>query len=139
MDDIWAKHAANAFWMAAARSMEQRRLNADQFQMLLIPGVVCLAFSIELGIKSILLPSGKASRTHNLVKLFGELSKDIQERIVSTCGRPRDAFDKSLAKIANVFEDWRYIYELENPNVDMGFLNSLADAIYMCINVPTAP
>ena len=63
MDNIWAKNAANSFWMAAARSMEQRRLDANQFQMLLIPGVVCSAFAIELGIKSILLPSGRPKYT----------------------------------------------------------------------------
>ena len=139
MEDIWSKHAATAFWMAAARSMEQRRTSATEYQMLLIPGVVCLAFSIELGIKSILLASRNVPKTHNLAKLFVALPKDVQDSVVSACGQPRSVFDVSLAAIANVFEDWRYIYELDNPKIDLSFLNSLADAIYTYINAPAAP
>lgn len=65
MDATWPKKTADSFWLAAARNLEQRRLNPTQFQMLLIPGVVCLAFSIELGLKAILLRTSGPPRTHN--------------------------------------------------------------------------
>lgn len=73
------------------------------------PVVVCAALSIELGIKSLLLRSGSPPKTHNLTKLFVRLAPTVQDCIVASCGRQRDAFDKSLDEIANVFEEWRYI------------------------------
>ena len=129
MDTSWPKKAADSFWLAAARNMEQRRINPKQFQMLLIPGVVCSAFSIELGIKAMLLPAGKPPKTHNLTKLFELLPQAIQDQVVAVCGRPRDAFDTALSSIANAFEEWRYVYDIDKPSVDIDFLTSLADAI----------
>lgn len=124
-----AKQTANAFWLAAARNMEQRRLSTTQFQMLLVPSVVCAAFSIELGIKAMLLPTGSPPKTHNLAKLFSLLPQPVKDQIIEGCGQSRDAFDVSLATIANVFDEWRYIYESENISLDNGFLNALADAV----------
>jgi hypothetical protein len=129
-----AKQTANAFWLAAARNMEQRRLNTTQFQMLLVPGVVCSAFSIELSIKAMLLPNGSPPKTHNLAKLFALLPQEIQDQIVASCGKTRDGFDQSLAAIANVFDEWRYIYESENVTLDNAFLNSLADAVKVAVD-----
>jgi len=129
MDASWPKKAANSFWLAAARNMEQRRLSPTQFQMLLVPGVVCLAFSIELGIKAMLLPSGKPPKTHNLTKLFQLLPVAVQEQIVTACRKPREQFDGALDSVANAFEDWRYVYDLDKPSIDLAFLNSLSDAV----------
>ena len=129
MDASWPKKSADSFWLAAARSMEQRRVSPTQFQMLLIPGVVCLAFSIELGIKAMLLPAGKPPKTHNLTTLFRLLPPAIQSQIVSACGMPRDAFDSVLDGVAKVFEEWRYVYDMEQPQVDLAFLTTLADAV----------
>jgi hypothetical protein len=124
-----AKQTAHAFWLAAARSMEQRRLNTTQYQMLMVPGVVCAAFSIELGIKAMLLLAGSPPKTHNLAQLFSLLPQPIQQQIIASCGKPREAFDQSLAAIANVFDEWRYIYESEGMNLDNSFLSSLADSV----------
>jgi hypothetical protein len=129
MDATWPKKAADSFWLAAARNLEQRRLNPTQMQMLLIPGVVCLAFSIELGMKAILLPSQKPPKTHNLSKLFGLLPSEVQDQIILACGRPRQAFDVALDSVAKSFEEWRYVYDLEQPQVDLPFLSQLADAV----------
>ena len=129
MDATWPKKAADSFWLAAARSLEQRRINPTQFQMLLIPSVVCSAFSIELGIKAILLRSGQPPKTHNVAKLFRILPPAIQDQVVSACGKPRQDFDAALEEVAELFEEWRYIYEMENPQVDLGFLSQLADAV----------
>ena len=118
MDATWPKKAADSFWLAAARNMEQRRINPTQYQMLLIPGVVCLAFSVELGMKAILLPAGKPPKTHNLTKLFHLLPQHIQDQVVVACGRPCGAFEVALNSVANAFEDWRYVYDMDNPSVD---------------------
>lgn len=129
MDDTWPKKAAESFWLAAARNFEQRRISPTQFQMLLIPGVVCSAFSIELGMKAILLRNGKPPKTHNMAKLFELLPSEIQNRVVGACGKPRKEFDTSLECAARLFEEWRYVYELEEPQVDIEFLTKLADSI----------
>ena len=139
MDATWPKKSADAFWLAAARNLEQRRINPTQYQALLIPGVVCLAFSIELGLKAMLLSSGKPPKTHNLFKLFQLLPQPIQGEVVAACGAPREAFDASLGTAANTFEEWRYIYEMENPNVDLAFMSALADAIRVATDVHAAP
>jgi hypothetical protein len=130
VDATWPKKAADSFWLAAARNMEQRRINPTQLQMLLIPGVVCLAFSIELGIKAILLRTSQPPRTHNLKRLFALLPANIQEEIVAASGKSRTIFDAALLEAAHVFEEWRYVYDMEDPQVDLAFLNSLADAVH---------
>ncbi len=129
MDASWPKKAADSFWLAAARNMEQRRTSPTQFQMLLIPGVVCLAFSVELGIKAMLLAAGSPPKIHNLAKLFGLLSQLVQDQVVAACGKPRVEFDMALDGVANAFEEWRYIYDVDKPSIDIAFLSSLADAI----------
>lgn len=129
MDASWPKKAADSFWLAAARNFEQRRINPAQHQALLIPGVVCMAFSIELGIKAMILPAGIPPKTHNLAKLFIELPSNIQNKIIAACGTQREMFFDALSKVANSFEDWRYVYEMENPTIDLSFLSALADAV----------
>jgi hypothetical protein len=129
MDATWPKKSANSFWLAAARCFEQRRINPTQHQMLLIPGVVCLAFSIELGIKAMVLPTAQPPKIHSLAKLFVLLPENIQDQVVAHCGRPREAFNASLDSAAKTFEEWRYVYDLDNPSIDLGFLSALADAI----------
>ena len=129
MDATWRKKAADSFWLAASRSFEQRRINPTQFQMLLIPGVVCLAFSIELGIKAIVLRTISPPKTHNLGELFALLPGPIQNEIVLACQQPRDRFDVSLSAVASTFVDWRYVYDMEQPKIDLQFLNLLADAV----------
>jgi len=139
MDASWPKKAADSFWLAAARNLEQRRISPTQYQALLIPGVVCLAFSIELGIKAMLRSSGKPPKSHNLVTLFKLLPQPIQDQVVAACGAPREAFDAALGAAANAFEEWRYVYEMENPSIDLAFMSALADAIRAATDVHAAP
>ena len=88
-----------------------------------------MAFSIELGIKAMILPAGAPPRTHNLAKLFQALPSNIQDQIVAGCGAPRETFDAALCKAANSFEEWRYVYEMEKPTIDLPFLSALADSV----------
>lgn len=132
MSKLQVKMVANAFWLAAARNFEKRRLNTEQFQVLIVPAVVCCAFSIELGIKAMLLPN--PPKTHNLAKLFKQLSKEIQDQIVANCVSKGNCFDKSISSVADVFEKWRYIYESESSEIDLVFLQSLSDAVKIAVD-----
>lgn len=131
MDAIWVKNSARAFWLAANQNMDS---GPGQFQKLLVPGVVCAAFSAELGIKAMLLPNGSVPRTHNLEKLFSKLPQASQDRIIPQCSDSREEFLASLGGVANAFENWRYIYELESPSLDIGFLFEFADAVHTVAN-----
>jgi hypothetical protein len=128
MDTTWPKKVADSFWFAATRNLEQRRLSPTQFQSLLIPGVVCLAFAVELGMKAMISRNSAPKKTHDLSRLFSQLPQEVQEKLVAASGKPQVAFDNSLKAAATIFEDWRYVYELENPQVDLEFLTKLADA-----------
>ena len=134
MDQKRAKDTANSFWMASARCMEQRRISPTQFNMPLVPGVVCAAFSIELGFKSLVARTASPPKTHDLKKLFELLPQATQDRIVTACSPTRAVFNMSIAAVANVFEEWRYVYEQDKVELDMAFLQRLADTVYTIIN-----
>jgi len=104
--------------------------------MPLVPGVVCTAFSIELGFKALIARTTPPPRIHDLKKLFEKLPQEIQDRVVTACSPTRATFDSSLAAIANVFEEWRYVYEQQTVQLDMAFLQRLADTVYTIINEP---
>ncbi len=77
----------------------------------IIPGIVCLAFSIELGLKSILFAVNKPSTGHRLDRLFEELPEPEQQAVLfESCAEP-SSFRENLALVANAFVEWRYIYE----------------------------
>lgn len=138
MDINRVRASAHAFWLAASRNMEKRWINPTQYQMLLVPGVVCSAFSIELGLKAIIMSSGNPPKTHDLSKLFLLLPSSAQDDIVRKCGKPRDQFDKSLAAIANLFEEWRYIFETDEASLDNGFLDTFSNAVKSVVDAPAS-
>lgn len=108
---------------------------------LFVPGMINICLSVEIFLKSInasmtnlgyetevkgttvfqgrdetlkILPSGKG---HTLSKLFDDLPKDIQNEISH---HARDegydgCVSKGLKKYDDVFVDWRYIYEKNDP------------------------
>jgi len=133
MDAIWVKNSAGAFWLAANQNMGSR---SGQFQELLIPGVVCAAFSAELGIKAMLLPKRSVTRNHNLHDLFLELPQASQDRIILQCSDTHDEFFASLSGVAKAFVDWRYVYKSESPSLDIGFLFEFAGAVHASANGP---
>lgn len=81
-----------------------------------IPAIVCLAFSAELGLKSILIAEGKAPpRHHDLYQLFYLLSEQSQSKIRESLSSYAEKFDSLLESMRTAFEDWRYIYEPYDP------------------------
>lgn len=109
--------------------MELRPLPDGQSQMLATPSVVCLAFSIEAGLKAIALSEGGTAAGHKLDLLYASLSATTQAAIEGDVGIDKPAFDAALAGVTNAFDEWRYIYEGSGVNVDIAFLGKLANAV----------
>ena len=109
--------------------MEPRPIGPSQVQFLVVPAVVCGVFSIELGLKALLLRAGAEPTGHNLVKLFAQLEQSLQAAIVSSVALPDAAFHKELTSLANTFIEWRYIYERDHAHVNNQFVASLAGAV----------
>lgn len=99
--------------------------------MPLIAGVVCTAFSIELFLKFIISEKSNPPRWHNLEALFNMLPPQTQEEVIGAMPS-RESFHRSLKKVAKVFEEWRYVYEIgASFGVDLGFLRKLSDVLYV--------
>lgn len=108
--------------------MEQRSLPDGGIQFLVIPAVVCAAFSVELGFKALVIRAGGSVSGHNLKQLFSVLVAPIQQQIISAIGISEREFNSSLAEISNSFIEWRYIHEQASANVNGEFLSKLAKA-----------
>ena len=77
----------------------------------IIPSIVCLAFAIEVGLKSILNASSSATSGHRLDKLFNGLAEADRLRIIIESGVEAESFRQNLEAVSNSFVEWRYIYE----------------------------
>jgi hypothetical protein len=124
-----AHNLTYAFLLASRRCMENRPLPNNRIEMLASPAVVCLAFSIEVGLKAIILSEGNTAFGHKFVDLFEKVSLDAQSAIIKEVGRDKSSFEAALQAANNTFTDWRYIYESGGANADIEFLVKLADAI----------
>jgi predicted DNA binding CopG/RHH family protein len=123
-----AQNSSRSFYLAHQRCIEERRLPDGQIQLLVIPAIVCAAFSIELGFKAIVLQSGGSVSGHKLKELFSALEAPTQQQIVSAVGVAEGEFNTSLAEASNAFVEWRYIYERESANANVEFLSKLSKA-----------
>jgi len=100
----------------------------------IIPGIVCMSFSVELWFKALGClsdPVGEIPTGHNLLALFNKLSSDIQDALIARCGQTRAPFLRSLEEDARAFETWRYSYEwaarqpISQDGVDLMTVNML--------------
>jgi hypothetical protein len=122
-------NTANSFILAADRCLEQRPLPSGQFQMLMVPAIVCRAFAIELYFKGIItLENGSASRDHDLSTLFSCLSSNSQLALRTNLSLDEAEFAQKLNGISGAFVEWRYIFESQSSNLDLAFLEGLAQA-----------
>jgi hypothetical protein len=124
-----ALNSSRSFYMAFRRCMEQRPTAPDKFELPLVPGVVCAAFSIELGFKTMLLKEQKAIKGHNLEKIFARLGSSKQSALIAKTELTETQFKKELERIANAFEQWRYVYEHKSVYLNLEFLDRLASAV----------
>lgn len=96
----------------------------------IIPGIVCLAFSIELGLKAILVGCGKLSDGHKLKELYDKLPGEDKTKIERLTVDADGEFSAKLSYISNAFVEWRYIYEAPGyHSIDVGFMVRLHAAV----------
>ena len=100
-----AKHSSRSFHLASQRALEQRKITPDQIEVLLIPGLVCESFAIELGIKALALAKGKPLKGQDLEKLFDALDGVEQTAIEDFVGISGAEFRKQLQAVASAFQD----------------------------------
>lgn len=133
-----ANDTAKAFLIASKRADETRVIDGDKFERVIVPAIVCAAFSVEVGLKAIILAEGKEAHGHHLDKLFAELSAESQRQITSAItvsDYPKregvvPTFDDAIQKIRGAFVDWRYIHEKKDwMEIDYNFLLQLAEAV----------
>jgi hypothetical protein len=91
---------------------------------LVIPGVVCGAFALELCLKCLLRGEGKSLRGHRPSKLFASLQPETRARAVGHLhGVPSDKqLTERLKTLDAAFTDWRYVYEADALRLDVGLL-----------------
>lgn len=124
----------------------QQLVSMGEFGFLVPPSVVCLAFAVELILKTLLVQNGLlpdptlprlpgASRgIHEFDKLFDKLPAPLQDRIRAAIAD--DQFEARLAEHAKTFTDWRYQYELGDVYTDDEFLLSIWHAARAIVTSP---
>jgi hypothetical protein len=96
----------------------------------IIPSIVCLALSVELALKAILIGCNDSTRGHVLAYLFDKLPADIQAEVMHLTRVSPQEFPKQLSMASNTFVKWRYIYEQNGfHTVDKQFLVALHEAV----------
>ena len=122
---------ADDFVEAYRRCVQGKNPSIDEYgrtccSVVNIPAIVNAAFACELYLKSIL---GTNTKEHNLAILYSQLDNEKQSRIRQYVDKSFDghsiySFDSCLKRAANVFVNWRYIYENEHSDGYMGcFIN----------------
>ncbi len=98
-----------------------------------VSGIVNSAFACEVFIKTLLVIHGKTlskEDKHNLQELWKRFKKlddttavFIEERMRKWFNSDNeDLFDELLREASNAFVHWRYIYEMEDGDLNLNFL-----------------
>ncbi|MDD2714485.1 MAG: HEPN domain-containing protein [Candidatus Wallbacteria bacterium] len=137
MNIEFLKTNASLFKKAAERCQEKRPLANGMFGMLMVPGVVNYAFSIELYLKYLLVKNNQSSKGHELIKLFTMLDSSMRQEIINLTKYSNSDFDDLFSKHSNGFVEWRYIHEQEKEVViNIDFMRRLLDSIESIANRP---
>lgn len=95
-----------------------------------MPGIVCLAFAVELGLKSILLSEGNSTAGHDLRSLFDRLTSSTQDELIFHSNVEPQSFRENLDLVSNAFVKWRYIFETQGTqSISEEFLLMLASGV----------
>jgi len=73
-----------------------------------------IALCIELGMKSILLNEGDIPKTHDIKELYALMPPSFRDMFLNN-PFPKKTIEKSLEKIRNIFEEFRY---MKTENLD---------------------
>lgn len=113
-----------------------RRLKSGELKQTSIPDVMCLAFAIELYLKSLILKLSAIPATgHSLVKLYEHLPASAQSSIFSRTAQTfgglltEATFAENLASIDKAFVEWRYMFEKGRADFKPSFAHGLALAV----------
>lgn len=113
------------------------QINADWIILSMPAKVAFLAFSIELGLKTLLIHSStqmKPPRGHNLENLFKNLPLEIQELLLNDVEtlipEAKGKFNELLSVNSANFEQWRYFHESSNLFCDLNFMGNLLNSIH---------
>lgn len=129
MDSRHVAHSSLGFFLAARRCSEERRLGPNQVEVLMIPRIVCEAFSVELGLKALLLNARRTGSGHNLLTLFNQLEREVQDQLIALTPHPRAEFISELSGISSAFIQWRYVYEFPQLGINLLFLHEVAEGV----------
>lgn len=108
-------------------------LNIDQVILAGMAQPALLAFSIELGLKYLLVKSKTKQnpRGHKLKELFCQLPNEIKDTIYKDVTNHIENIDfyKLLEESSNNFVDWRYFHEKGDLSSNGEFLGKLLNSI----------
>ena len=68
-------------------------------------------------------------KRHNLWTLFESLNEIHKSQIYSNVEIPKEQLEDLIKSHDKVFEEWRYIYELDYSNVNLDFLRQFQRVI----------
>lgn len=136
---VTISETAIAYFLAAERCEEQRRISQNQVEWLLVPAVTNRAFSIELFLKAILQNDGISKYGHKLHDLFNKLRHERKTQIIKETGLDSELFQRNLTKISNAFVEWRYLYEKEDIQIVWSFLQKLSTAVKNILKLNNQP
>jgi hypothetical protein len=133
------KNTASSFLSAADRCLERRQLPSGQYQMPIVPAIVCTAFGIELCLKAIItIEKGKATG-HELLKLFIKLSPQSKSILARTLALDEKVIRQRVGSISSAFVDWRYVYEKDSSHIDLAFLRDFSKATWQLLELLSDP
>lgn len=108
--------------------------------LLVAPMLVNGAFTVELGLKAILIKNNvRYQKEHNLFLLFDSLpdvyKDEVLAYLIEKAPEYKDAkrFMDELLLMSSAFEDWRYCFEKSAPAVDARFVSAFANATIRCL------
>jgi hypothetical protein len=120
---------SRAFFRGYERCMEQRLLPGGKLEMPIVPAVVCLVFSIELGLRALAKDEGSEPWGHRLADLFDLLSPELRLRLAGGTGLSWVEFEADLKTATDTFVDWRYVHDKTSSQANLEFLRKFAAAI----------
>lgn len=105
-----------------------------------VPQIVLQALATEIALKAESFDNGKIEKEHNLYKLFDMIpqqrkneikqkAKEIHNELYPNQIYQDEAFEVYLMDIADIYNEWRYIYEKEELEFDFMFFDVFVRAV----------
>lgn len=134
MEEINARYDLCEAFLEAFRRCDPEM---DEYNpsIMALPAIVCAAFSIEIGLKTLLETCGKQVKGHDLSLLFNSLPKHIQLQIIQGTCFSKQEFTEYLEQARSAFVEWRYIYESQKFKiVSVEFLRKFAEVLQLIVH-----